>query len=136
LNEDANSEHWAAIRAELTICRSDAIALLTHNVKSPLYRFPVTALKTAFPILLAEGQLNEEQVHALTLYFEHIQDLNRGLDHAAEFYARGDGEHLTQEHKRNLVKAEFLLGKTSEENVLEGVKNIVDGKLLRWRQLL
>lgn len=128
--------HLAAIRAEMKLCKQDAETLLTDNVKSPLYRLSVTAMQTGLPILLSEGHLNEEEVFALTRYSSLVQDLNRGLDYAASCLATDNQLGLDLQYNRNLLKAGHLIGENGTENVMEAAKQIVDGKLLRWWELL
>lgn len=128
--------HWAAIRAEMKLCKDSAETLIADKVMSPLYRLPVAAVETAFPILLAEGHVTEEEVLAITRYSNWVKELNRGLDNAAQCKATGNYAAMEHEYSRNLLKAEFLIGKYGDEKVMETAKNIVDGKLLRWWELL
>jgi hypothetical protein len=52
--------HWCALSAEIEQCREKAETLLGDNVMSPLYRFPVMAYQASFPILLADGAVQEK----------------------------------------------------------------------------
>lgn len=128
--------HLAAIRAEMGLCKETAETLLHASIQAPLYRFPVTAVRTGFPILLAEGHLNEDEVRALTKYSSWIDDLNRGLDNAAECDRLGNTLKTQQEYRRNLLKAEELLGIGGKQNLLGIAKLTVDGQLKRWRDFV
>jgi hypothetical protein len=122
--------------------KDEVPGLLAYNaryidaVRAPLYRFPVMALNTSFPILLAEGSLNEHEALAIGRYFSHVQDINRGLDNAASCVANGDMDGLGKEYKRNLLKTRHLLGQEGHENMFDAAKKIVDGRLMRWRELV
>lgn len=101
--------HLQAIRAEMQLAQERAAMLLKDNVLAPLYRLPVSAYQTSFPILLAEGVLSEEGSHALGNYFCQVQDINRGLDNATAMAHANDNTGLTREYKRLLLKGQRLL---------------------------
>jgi hypothetical protein len=54
--------HWHAIRAEMILVKEKAEILLNDGIQAPLYRLPVVAYETSFPILLAEGAVTEEEI--------------------------------------------------------------------------
>jgi hypothetical protein len=116
-------------KRQTSCCRMMSVLL---SIDFPSWR----AMDTAMPILLSEGCLNEHEMLILSRYSGHVQDLNRGLENAASCFATGDMDRLGQECKRNLLKGRYLLGKEGNENVLEAAKNIVDGKLMAWWELL
>jgi hypothetical protein len=128
--------HWHAIRAEMTLCKEKAETLLNTRILAPLYRLPVVAYSASFPILLAEGAVTEDEVMKIGRCFGQIQDINRGLDYAAEMYKLGNNEKLEKEHERNCLKAKALLfDEDGDESLFEPAKKIVDSKILVswWR---
>jgi hypothetical protein len=100
--------HWGALRAEATLCTEYANTLLRDGVMAPLYRLPTIAFEKAFPILLVEGELTEEQVLTLNRFFSQAQDINRGLENATRLAHAGDDARLQQEYGRLLLKANVL----------------------------
>ncbi len=101
--------HLQAIRAEMQLAQERAAMLLKDKVMAPLYRLPVSAYQTSFPILLAEGVLSEEGAHALGNYFCQVQDINRGLDNATARAHADDNTGLEREYSRLLLKGQRLL---------------------------
>ncbi|MDE3039664.1 MAG: hypothetical protein KGJ82_03670 [Nitrospirota bacterium] len=131
--------HWHAIRAEMTLCKEKTETLLETKppVLSPLYRFPVVAVQTAYPILLTEGVLNEQESLAVSRYSSQVGDINRGLDFAASRTMADDMDGLKKEYGRLILKTEALLSEQDgHPSVFEAAKTIVDGKLLLWREFL
>lgn len=126
--------HWCAIRAEMEMCKERAEIFLKDTKQSPLYRFPVVAFETSYPILLAEGAVTEIEVLTLGRFSSHVQDINRGLDYAAEMYQAKDSEKLNKEHTRNRLKVKTLIsGKKGKESLYEPAKALVDSKIrLGW----
>jgi hypothetical protein len=123
--------HWHAIRAEMTLSKEKAETLLKDGIRAPLYRLPVVAYSTSFPILLAEGAVTEDEVMDIGRCFGQMQDINRGLDHAAEIYKLGNNEKLEKEHERNCLKATALLfGQDGQESLFEPARKIVDSKIV------
>ena len=122
--------HWGAVRAELDLCRERAWALLNDSVQSPLYRLPLAAYETSFPILLAEGALSEEALLAVGRFYAQAQDVNRGLDNAAEMLQSNDTAGLRREYERNVLKARRLVdsGETSV-SLYAVAKRVVDAKV-------
>ena len=101
--------HLGALRAEALLCTEHANALLMDGVAAPLYRLPTIAFEKAFPVLLVEGELTEEEVLALSRFFAQAQDINRGLDNATRLAHAGDDAMLKQEYQRLLLKAGDLV---------------------------
>ena len=67
-----------------------------------------------------------------------MQDINRGLDNAAEMY-EVESDKLEKEYERNCLKAKTLFfGKDGQESLFEPAKRIVDAKidLPWWKYLL
>jgi hypothetical protein len=123
--------HWHALRAEMILSKEKVETLLSARIPAPLYRLPVVAYSTSFPILLAEGAVTEDEVMKIGRCFGQMQDINRGLDYASEMYKLGNNEKLEKEHERNCLKAKALLfGEDGEENLFEPAKKIVDSKIL------
>jgi hypothetical protein len=123
--------HWHAIRAEMMLCKEKAEILLKDGIQAPLYRLPIVAYSTSFPVLLAEGAVNEDEVMKIGRCFGQVQDINRGLDHAAELYKLGNNEKLEKEYERNCLKAKTLLfGKDGQESLFEPAKKIIDSKIV------
>ena len=122
--------HWHAIRAELLLSKAKAESLIDAGIAAPLYRLPVVAYNTSFPILLAEGAVNEDDVMKIGRCFDQIQDINRGLDYASEMNKLENIEKVTKEHTRNCLKANALLfGENGQESLFESAKRIVDSKI-------
>jgi hypothetical protein len=128
--------HWCALRAEIEQCREKAETLLKDNVMSPLYRLPVMTYQTSFPVLLAGGAVQENEVSVIGRFFSQAQDINRGLDNAAEMFKVGNDEKLKQEFDRNCLKAKGLIKpKDGEESLYTQARKVVDHKIsLRWWQ--
>ncbi|WP_434151119.1 hypothetical protein ACR2R6_06135 [Methylocaldum gracile subsp. desertum] len=122
--------HWCALRAEIEQCREKAETLLRDNVESPLYRLPVMAYQISFPILLADGGVEENEVSVIGRFFSQTQDINRGLDNAAEMLKSGNDGQRKQEHDRNCLKVKGLINaKDGKESLYIQAKKIVDGKI-------
>lgn len=125
--------HWQAIRAEMMLCKEKVETFRKDKVLSPLYRFPDVTTRTAFPILLSEGNLNEHEALAVGRYSSLVEDLNRGLDNAASHFMAGDNSGLKKEHERAIMKTEQLfLGSGENLSVFEAARAIVDTRLSRW----
>ena len=100
--------HWGALRAEVAICREKAETYLNDNVMSPLYRLPTKAYETSFPVLLSDAAVKEEEVRELSKFYGMVEDLNRGLDNAAELHKGNQTGALKTEYKRNCTKAQNI----------------------------
>lgn len=125
--------HWHAILAEMVLLKEKAETLLNDQIRAPLYRLPVVAYETSFPILLAEGAVTEEEIKTIGRCFSLVQDINRGLDNVTELYKTGS-DKLEKEYERNCLKAKTLLiDKDGQKSVFEPARNIVDAKTkLSW----
>ena len=128
--------HWCALRAEIEQCREKTETLLSDHVMSPLYRLPVMTYQTSFPVLLADGGAQENEVSVIGRFFSQAQDINRGLDNAAEMFKAGNNEKVKQEFDRNCLKArELIEPNDGEESLYTKAKKVVDHKIsLRWWQ--
>ena len=100
--------HWGALRAEIGLCRERAETYLNDGVMAPLYRFPLKAYETSLPVLLADAAVDEQAVRKLLRFYGQVEDLNRGLDNAAELAMDNNTGPLKSEYKRNCSKAEQL----------------------------
>ena len=128
--------HWHSLRAEALLCKKQAEGFLAANIMSPLYRLPVVAFERAFPILIAEGAVEEEELMNLSRFVSVVQELNRGLDDASGFVKANDDEHLRKSHGRNILKAEALLKPMNNEPALVVEALRIIGKKLaepRWK---
>ena len=65
--------HWGALRAELELCAEQGHALLSDHVGAPLYRFPTIAYEASLPVLLADGDVSEEESMALGRFYCQVQ---------------------------------------------------------------
>jgi len=77
-------------------CKEKAETLLRDRVMSPLYRLPLIAYKVSFPVLLADGAVEENEVLSIGRFFNLSEELNRGLDNAAEMLKAGNDKKLQQ----------------------------------------
>ena len=131
--------HWAVLRVEIELCKERAQTIIGRGadplVLSPLFRLPLMAYQSTFPVLLTDGALNEDEANSLGRFYSQVQDINRGLDNAAEMY-KSDNNRLFNEHGRNKLKSEGLFKeKDGEDSLYEKAKNIVDQKLSqKWWQ--
>jgi hypothetical protein len=127
--------HWCAVRADIKQCNERAQTLLKDDVQSPLYRLPLIAYQTSYPILLADGAVSEDEVLKLGQFFGLVQDINRGLDNAAQIYMSGDliANKLKSEFNRNRMKAEHLVVPKEAVSLANQALAIVDCKISqRW----
>jgi hypothetical protein len=129
--------HWGAIRAEMTLCKEKADTFINTPVQAPLYRFPVMAVQTAFPILLVEGSLNEQEALAVGRYSSQVEDINRGLDYAASHAMDGDTVGLSSQYNRLVLKTRGLIeASDGGTSLFEAAMAVVDGRLMLWRELV
>lgn len=128
--------HWHSLRAEALLCRRAAEGFLAAHIMSPLYRLPVIAFERAFPILIAEGAVEEVELMSLSRFVSVVQELNRGLEDASELVKANNDTLLRNAHNRNTLKASALLQPMNDEPALalEALR-IIDKKLAqsRWR---
>ena len=101
---------------------------------APLYRLPILSYQISFPILLAEGTLDENEASEIGEFFDQVQDINRGLENATALYQSDELDKLKKEHERNCLKSQRLIESTEEDKSLyERVKVIIDLKVtLPW----
>jgi len=108
--------HWRALRAEIALCAELAETFLKDNVMAPLYRLPTKAFSASFPALLADAALNEVEVKQLSKFYELVEQLNRGLDYAAEYVKNDNSVALKAEYNRLLTKANKLIKPETNSN--------------------
>jgi len=103
--------HWCAVRAEIIQCNEKATTIFTSEplVMAPLYRLPLMTYQASFPVLLGDGAVSESEVRVLGRFFSQVQDINRGLDNAAEMNKSDKQAKLEQEFSRNCLKAKGLV---------------------------
>ena len=82
--------HWAALGAELELCKRHAGTYLVladneKNVASPAYRLPLSAYHESYPSLLSGGALEQErEVFSIAEFFVKAGEINRCLDSIEE----------------------------------------------------
>lgn len=103
--------HWAALRAEIAFCSARALIYMKDEVQAPLYRLPTQAYSASLPVLLGEGEVTESDMSALLDFYCQVEDVNRGLDDAAEAHKNNNTALLKETYKRNLRKCEPLVEK-------------------------
>lgn len=128
--------HLQAIRAEMKLAQERATMLLAHNILAPLYRLPVSACQTAFPILIAEGVLSETGSYAIGNYLCQVQAINRRLDNATSRAHADDNTGLEREYNRLLLKGQRLLQDGPEgQAIFTAALCVVEHQLARsWWQ--
>ena len=128
--------HWCALRADMKQCNEKAGKLLKDKVMSPLYRLPLIAYHVSFPVLLADGAVEENEVLSIGRFFDLSEELNRGLDNAAEMLKTGNLEKLQQEFNRNCLKAKALIEPNEgRDSLYTKARRIIDTKIsARWWQ--
>src|SRR6266487_2748931 len=130
--------HWCALRAEIIQCNEKATTIFTSKplVMAPLYRLPLMTYQASFPVLLGDGALSESEVRILGRFFSQAQDINRGLDNAAEMNKSDKQAKLEQEFNRNCLKAKELVeAQGQEQSLYAQALAIVDRKTNQswWR---
>ena len=131
------SSHWNFLKVEIDACGQIAGDLVIEKevideyegspkdekprtiVLSPLFRLPATSYATAYPALLAEEDLSEDEINALVTFFGHVHEINRGLDYAAEMHKLNEDKKLLRERKRISLKAEKIVrpGEDGQESL-------------------
>lgn len=101
--------HFAALRAEIQLCRDLAETYLKDEVMAPLYRLPIKAYGASLPVLLADAALDEPGVRDLLRFYGQVEDLNRGLDNASQLAMQNNTGPLKAEYKRNCLKSQELV---------------------------
>lgn len=99
--------HWKVLKAEVEFCSQLAKRFLDDNVVAPLYRLPTQAFSHAFPQLLVDAKVSEQEMRAVQMFFSQVEALNRGFEQVE--LARFDSEKMSKEYSRNRSKAELLL---------------------------
>ena len=69
--------HWALLLTELEISRQKANTYLSDKIAAPLYRLPMEAFQTSFPVILAEDNIEEKELNSLINFFSTVQDFDR-----------------------------------------------------------
>lgn len=110
--------HWAALRAELDLCKEAAEMYLGDKVAAPTYRLPVVAYENALPSLLSEGVVSKEQAVALTKFFMQVETLNRGLDQSQLAHQAHDAALLADRRAVGILKAKTLVPGTAASPTL------------------
>jgi len=111
-------------------CKEKAETLLRDRVMSPLYRLPLIAYKVSFPVLLADGAVEENEVLSIGRFFNLSEELNRGLDNAAEMLKAGNDKKLQQEFNRNCLKAKALIEPNDgRDSLYTKARRIIDIKI-------
>ncbi|HEX9810875.1 MAG TPA: hypothetical protein VGA88_02150 [Burkholderiales bacterium] len=113
-----------------------AETLRADTIQSPLYRLPLIAYQTSYAVLLADGAVSESEVLTLGRFFSLVQDINRGLDNAAEANMSGGSHKLKAEFDRNRLKAEKLVvAQNNEPSLYTQALEIVNAKVAtKWCQ--
>jgi hypothetical protein len=108
--------HWAAMLVELRLCSQRAQTYISDNVAAPLYRLPTRAFSAALQQLIVDGELDTNELAALTLFLSHAEDINRGLDQAAKIYIdHGHDYRLVEEFGLLRLKAGELLERAQSD---------------------
>jgi hypothetical protein len=84
--------------------------------------------------LLTDGAVSENEVLTLGRFFGLVQDINRGLDNAAEANMSGGSHKLKAEFDRNRLKSEKLvMAQNGQPSLFAQALEIVNAKIaLRW----
>ena len=129
--------HWCALRADIAQCKEKAETLLRDNVMSPLYRLPLISYQVSFPVLLADGAVTENEIIIIGRFFSLAEEINRGLDNAAEMVLSGDQQKIQQEFNRNCFKARAMIeAREGLESLFDEAIKILKSKLsLKWWSL-
>lgn len=124
--------HWAALSAEIDICKEKGESYISQSIAAPLYRMPLDGYRHSYPVLLAEGALTEREVKTLSTFFAQAEDINRGLDRVAA--TEGDKKRMRNEFSRNCAKARELVEDVKGKASLYcGARDVVNKHLnQRW----
>jgi len=104
---------------------------------SPLYRLPLISYQVSFPVLLADGAVTENEIIIIGRFFSLAEEINRGLDNAAEMVLSGDQQKIQQEFNRNCLKAKAMIeAREGLESLFDEAIKILKSKLsLKWWSL-
>ncbi len=122
--------HWGALRAEVALCKEKSETYLNDNIQAPLYRLPTKAYETSFSVLLSDADVSEEDVTKLSKFYGQVEDLNRGLDNAAEMHKGNRTGSLKTEYERNCKKAlELIAPEDGKQNLYTTAISVIENKL-------
>jgi hypothetical protein len=99
---DAN---WSALRVEIERCAARAKRFIDHDKPAPLGRFPMETYERVMGDLVAERAVKTWEIGDLDNFYDHVEQLNLGLDQARAARALKDDAELQKEHRRNKFKA-------------------------------
>lgn len=125
--EERRKGHWAALGAEIELCREHAQVFLKDSVMAPSYRLPTIALEISIPALLSDGQLSSDEYRSLVRFYLQVSTLNRGLEQANA--VRDDGAKLDVEYERNFLKATELV--RGPDTLYNAARQVVEGRRAR-----
>ena len=124
--------HWSALRAEMNQCKEKAETVLSKDPAylSPLYRLPLLSFQVSLPVLLADGALSESESLIVGRFYSQVQDINRGLDNAAEMLKADKKDMLKNEYSRNCLKSKGLIHpKDNQAGLYDQAITIVNKKI-------
>jgi hypothetical protein len=117
--------HWAALDVEIEMAGRAATTYRNDSVKAPLYRLPTIAFEHSLPALLAEGALKPAELESLMSFGLLVQDINRGLDQAADAAPR----QISDEARRLDVKCRHLIAEPDHEASIHRARAVVSAHL-------
>lgn len=121
--------HWNAISAEVFRIEKKAKMLINDKIAAPLYRLPLKSYGSSFVMLLSEGAVTKHEVNALEEFYDHAEEINRGLDQSSVALSNQEKSRLTEEFNRIVVKAKRLISDPeSEGGLIDPVNAIVKKK--------
>ena len=130
--------HWSALRAEMKQCKEKAETVISKDPAylSPLYRLPLLSFQVSLPVLLADGALSESESLIISRFYSQAQDINRGLDNAAEMLKADKEDKLQNEYSRNCLKSEGLIHpKDGHPSLYDQAIEVVNQKInQKWWQ--
>lgn len=106
--------HWKILGAEVSLCAERARWYKEGTVKTPLYRLPTSAFHVSFPVLVSEADLSTDEFKSLIEYYSWAEDINRGLDNAADAAKANDSTRLEKEAARIHAKCQELTSRYLE----------------------
>ena len=83
----------------------------------------------SFPALISDGVFGEFELLSISRFFNQAQDINRGLDNAADMVKAGDQEKLNSEYRRNLTKAIELIGDDKTKGLYDDARTVVEQEI-------
>jgi hypothetical protein len=103
-----------AMHAEFHLAHIYLRAYLGDGVAAPLYRIPVSMTKQALPKMVGDGLLSLDDVGAFVEYVNVVDEINRGLDLAADAVANNRGAAIFNEQNRLTLKIDRMLNQGME----------------------